>query len=91
MQEVLSKTDDSKIPLRDQEFYELLLYDSDFSGTPVFCVREAHAAWSEVDGQIMWDKKQVRAFATCQGAEEHYAARRRALAQEGFIYSDMEM
>ena len=91
MQEILSKTYDAKAPLRDQEFYELFLYDSNASGMPVFYVREAHAAWSEVDEQIMWDKEQVRVFVTHQEAKDQYAARRLALAQEGFIYSDMEM
>jgi len=37
MQEVLSKTDDPKVALRDQEFYELRLYDSDVAGEPVYC------------------------------------------------------
>jgi len=91
MQEVLSKTDDSKAPLRGQEFYELRLYDSKSAGMPVYCVREAHAEWSDVDGQIMWDKEQVQSFVTHQEAEERYAARRLALAELGFIYSDMDL
>ena len=91
MQEVLAKTDDPKAPLRGQEFYELFLYDSKVSGMPVFCVREAHAEWSEMDGQIMWDKEQVHTFVSHQEAKEHYAVRKLALAEQGFIYSDMEM
>jgi len=34
MQEILSKTDDPKAPLRDQEFYELRLYDSESDASP---------------------------------------------------------
>ena len=46
MQEMLSKTDDPKTPLHDQEFYELRLYDSESAGNPVYCVREAHGSMS---------------------------------------------
>lgn len=91
MQEVLSKTDDPKAPLHGQEFYELRLYDSESSGEPVFYVREAHAEWSDVDGQIMWDKEQVQTFLSHQEAKKRYAERRLALAEQGFIYSDMDL
>lgn len=91
MQEVLSKTVDPKVPLRGQEFYELFLYDSKALGMPVFYVREAHAEWSDLDGQIMWDKEQFQTFVTLQEAKAYYAKRRLILAGEGFIYSDMEL
>ena len=91
MQEVLSKTVDPKAPLRGQEFYELFLCDSKASGMPVFYVREAHAEWSDLDGQIMWDKEQFQTFVTLQEAKAYYAKRRLILAGEGFMYSDMEL
>jgi hypothetical protein len=91
MQEVLSKTDDPKAPMRDQEFYELRLYDSSSAGEPVFCVREARARWDEDAGQIVWDQEQVQAFVSHQEAKEQYAARRLILAKQGFIYSDMDI
>jgi uncharacterized protein YqkB len=43
MQDVLSKGDAPKVSLRDQEFYELRLYDSESDGEPVYYVRKARA------------------------------------------------
>jgi len=91
MQEVLSKTDDPKVALRDQEFYELRLYDSDVAGEPVYCLREARARWDDEAGHIVWDEEQVQAFMTHQEAKQQYAARRVALVQKGYIYSDMDL
>ena len=91
MQEVLSRTDDPEIPLRDQEFYELRLDDSDDIWKPGYFVKQAHAQWSEIDQQIMWDGFDFEQCATLEKAKERYAARRLALAEEGFIYSDMDM
>jgi len=90
MQEILSKTDDPKISLRDQEFYELRLYDSESDGEPVYCVRQARAQWNDEAGEPIWDEEQVQAFATHQKAKERYEARRLALADLGFIDSDMD-
>jgi hypothetical protein len=91
MQEVLSKTDDPKVALRDQEFYELRLYDSDVAGDPVYCVGEVRARWDDEAGHIVWDEEQVQAFMTHQEAKQQYAARRVALVQKGYIYSDMDL
>jgi hypothetical protein len=91
MQEVLSRTDDPKTPLCEQEFYELRLYDSDSAGEPVYCVREARARWDEESNQAVWDEPRMEAFATLQEARARYAERRLALAQLGFIHSDMDL
>ena len=91
MQEVLSKTDDPKAPLLNQEFYELSLRDSDSAGEPVYHVREARALWDEESGKIVWDEERIEQVATLQEAKERYAARRLLLAQKGFIYSDMDL
>jgi hypothetical protein len=91
MQELLSRTDDPKAPLCGQEFYELRFYESESEGRRVYCVREAHAQWSDMDGQIMWDEDRVRAFATHKEAEERYSERKLALAERGFIYSDTSL
>jgi hypothetical protein len=91
MQEVLSRTDDPKAPLRDQEFYELRLYDSDSAGEPVFCVREARARWDDSIKSVEWDAPEIEAFATPQEAKERYATRRQTLVEKGFIYSDMDL
>ena len=102
MQEVLSKTDDPNVPLQEQEFYELRLDDLGFPFRPGlmnslgivarhrFAVREAHARWSEIDRQIMWEGYEHEEFSTLEKAQVHYEFRRAALVLKGFIYSDME-
>ena len=91
MQEVLSKTLDPKAPLRDQQFYELRLYDSKSAGLAVYCVREARAWWNDEAGEVVWDDEQVQTFATRREAPEHYATRRQVLAEKGFLYSDLDL
>ncbi|MFP5234330.1 MAG: hypothetical protein ACLGSD_00385 [Acidobacteriota bacterium] len=90
MQEVLSKTVDPKAPLEGQEFYELRIDDSDDIWRPGFIVVEAHAAWSVADKQIVWDESEFERCETYAQAKDRYEARRRALTQKGFIYSDMD-
>jgi len=88
MQEVLSKTIDPKTPLSEQEYYELsLLDDANDLGTR-YRVREWHAKWSDVDGQIMWDQEEVEYFWILGQAKQRYAERRTTLAEKGFIHSD---
>ena len=91
MQEVLSKTIDPKAPLKGQEFYELRIDDSDDVWRPGFVVVQAHAQWSEIDQQIMWDDPESERCFTYAHAEERYETRRRALAEKGSIYSDMDL
>ena len=91
MREVFSKTNDPKVPLRDQEFYELRLVNSDDIWKPGYFVKQAHAQWSEIDRQIMWDGFDFERCATLEKAKERYAEWRLALTRLGFIYSDMDM
>ena len=91
MQEVLSKTADSGAPLQGQEFFELSLLDSHNQLGTRYCVRQAHAEWSEIDGQVMWSQEEVEHFWILSEAKKRYAERRLALAEKGFIYSDMDM
>ena len=91
MQEVLLKTDDPKIPLREQEFYELRIDDSDDIWKPGYFVKQAHAQWSEIDRQIMWDGFDFDQCPTLEMAKERYAERKNVLAERGFIYSDMDI
>jgi hypothetical protein len=62
MEEVLSKTDNAKTPLKEQEFYEMNLLDEANDLGTRYCVRQAHAGWSEIDGQIMWDQEEADHF-----------------------------
>lgn len=90
VQEVLSRTVDPLAPLKGQEFYELRLDDSDNSGRPEFIVSEAYAAWSEIDQQVVWAETESERCLTYEQAKARYDARRFALSQKGFIYSDMD-
>jgi hypothetical protein len=91
MQEVLSRTGESKLPLQDRVYYELRLYDSESAGEPVCCVRQARAHWDEESQEMARDEVSVEAFATLKEAKERYAERRLALAQKGFTDSDMDL
>lgn len=102
MQEVLSKTNDPNIPLHEQEFYELRLDDLGFPFRPKFIdsmgavarhrflVLQAHASWSEIDRDIMWDGFDHDECSTLEVAERRYEERRAAIVKKGFIYSDMD-
>ena len=91
MQEVLSKTVDPGAPLRGQEFYELSLLDEANELGTLYRVRQAHAEWSEIDGQVMWDEEEHDYFWILDEAKRRYAERRLALTEKGFIYSDMDL
>lgn len=91
MQEILSRTDDSRVPLRDQEFYELRLDDLGDLWERRFVVGEAHAQWHEECEQVVWDEAETEILPTLEEAEARYAKRRKALGEKGFIYSDMDI
>jgi hypothetical protein len=91
MQEVLSRTVDSTAPLSGQEFYELSLLDVANDLGTRYCVRLAHAEWSDIDGQIMWDQEENDHFWILDAAKRRYAERRLALTKRGFICSDMDL
>jgi len=91
MQEVLSKTDDPKAPLNGQEYYELSLLDEENDLGTRYCDRQAHAEWSDIDGQIMWDQEETDHFRILNAAKHRYAERRLALTEKGFVYSDIDL
>ncbi|MGA2909112.1 MAG: hypothetical protein ABSE36_15525 [Terracidiphilus sp.] len=90
IEEILSKTIDPKTPLEELEYYELSLLDEANELGTRHRIRQAHGAWSEIDGQIMWDGEEVEYFWILAQAKERYEQRRRTLADKGFIYSDMD-
>ena len=91
MEEVLSKTRDPTIPLQEQEYFALSLVDEANPRGTRYCVRQAHASWSEIDGQIMFDDEETEYFRLLGEAKRRYNERRSALEQRGFIYSDMDV
>lgn len=90
MQEVLSKFADPDTPLQDQEFFELSLLEEPNQLGTRYCVHQMHAEWDEKDRQVMWDQDEAEYFWNLNEAEKRYAERRVALAERGFIYSDMD-
>ena len=91
MQEVLTKTIDLSIPLRDQEFFELgLLDEANDLGTRHY-VRQVHFAWNETDGDVMPDSEEVEYFWILGEAIARYAQRRDALEMKGYKCSDMDL
>ena len=90
MEEILSKTTDPKTPLQELEYYELSLLDEANDLGTRHVLKRWHGAWSEIDRQLMWDGEEIEYFWILAQAKERYAERRRALAEKGFIYSDMD-
>jgi hypothetical protein len=102
MQEVLSKTTDTKVSLREQEYFRLQIDDLGFPFRPLFLdslgavvrdrflVREAHAAWSEIGRNVTWGEFEHDECSTLEEAEWRYVRRRAAIVEKGFIYSDMD-
>ncbi len=90
MQEVFSRIEQPGVSLQDQEFYELRLYDSDDTWCAAHMIMQSRATWSEVDGQFMWDEIETERFVALEKAQERYAARSIALAERGFVVSDMD-
>jgi hypothetical protein len=62
MEEVLSKTIDPKTPLEEMEFYELSLLDEANELGTRHCIRQAHVAWNEIEGDLMSDQEEVEYF-----------------------------
>lgn len=90
MEEVLSKTSETKPPLEQMEFYELSLLDEANELGTRHRIRQAHVAWNEIEGDLMSDHEEVEYFWILTAAKQRYEERRRALADKGFIYSDMD-
>jgi hypothetical protein len=91
MQEVLSKTVDPNLPLQGQEFYSLRLFEESNELGTRHCVRQIHAQWSDQHGDVIWEGEELDHFWILEEARKRYAERRKALAEKGFNYSDMNM
>jgi hypothetical protein len=90
LQEVLTKPGAENAPLAEQEFYELCIEESDDIWRPGFVVKQTHAQWSEIDGQVMWEEPEWERWPTLKKAKEKCEERRKALAAKGFTQSDMD-
>jgi len=88
MKEVLSKTYGPKMPLGEQEFFELRLFEKANLLKKQHCVGQTHAAWSEIDCQVMFDGEEVDYFWNLAEVKRRFVERKLALAAMGFIYLD---
>ena len=90
MEEIFSSTADPDVPLQEQQFYHLKLFDLPNALGTRHCVRQARARWNCIAGRIEWDEEQSDYFWTLDEAKRKYQERRKALAEHGFIYSDLD-
>jgi len=91
IQEVLSKTDEPNAPLNGRENCELSMLDEENDLGTRYCDRQAHAEWSDIDGQIMSGQEETDHFRILNAAKHRYAERRLALTEKGFVYSEMDL
>jgi hypothetical protein len=89
-QEVLAKPCTDNAPLAEQEFFELCIEESDDVFKPGFVVKQTHAEWSQIDGQIMWEEPVWERWPTLKKAKEVCVEWRKVLAEKGFTLSDMD-
>ena len=54
------------------------------------CVRQTHAVWSDRNHDVIWDSEEADYFWILEEAKKRYAQRKLALAEKGFVYSDMD-
>jgi hypothetical protein len=90
LQEVLSKPGAGTLPLAEQEFFELCIEESVDIWRPGFVLKQTHAQWSEIDGQVMWEDPELERWPTLKTAKERCDRWRKALAAKGFSQSDMD-
>jgi hypothetical protein len=91
MQEVLTNPSFQNLPHFEQVYYELRLDDSADIRKPGFIVKQTRFQWSEIDAQMMFDEYEFEEYKTLEEARERYRARRTALKQVGFTFSDMDL
>jgi hypothetical protein len=90
MDELLFKTLDPRVPLQDQEFCELRLFETLNPLGTRHWVGQKYGKWDGKENRLAWEPEVVDDFWIFDQAKARYAERRSALAQEGFIYSDMD-
>ena len=91
MQEVFSKSPHSSELPDGAQFIELRLSDiGPDEEYPSFWVTETLFQWDAANKKIMKDDPQLYPFTTLEEARNCYEMRKRALAEQGFQYSDMD-
>ena len=91
MQEVLARPSESEKPLKEQDYWTLELVDWTESWQPGFVVQQARVFWSEFDQYFTFDGLERERWPLLIDAAESYETRRRALAETGFVHSDIDL
>jgi hypothetical protein len=91
MEEILSKTTDSNVPLKDQEHCLLRLREFHEVWGHGYYVQKSRTRWDGDARELVWDLLQNESFPTIGEAKIGYAELRRDLERQGFIYSDMDL
>jgi hypothetical protein len=91
IREVLTQADDPNVPLPEREGHELHLYDSTSEGEPAYCVRDVLCRWDDERKSVVRDEAPIETFMTLEEAKKCYFERRLALAQQGFVHSDIDL
>jgi hypothetical protein len=90
MVKIFWKVDDPCAPLKELEFCELRLVDLGGYEMPRFLVGEFHAHWSETHQRVIWVGCQDEMCSTAEEAEQSFEKRKAAIAETGFMRSDVE-
>lgn len=89
-QEVISKPGCERLPLAEQEYYELCIEESVDVWRPGFVVKQTRALWSEIYQQTIWEEPEWECWPTLKKAKERCEEWRKVLAARGFTKSDLE-
>ena len=54
------------------------------------CVLQIYAQWSDRHLDVIWESEEVDYFWILEEAKKRYSECRKALAEMGFVYSDMD-
>jgi hypothetical protein len=90
MDELLFRTLDVSVPKEGQEFCELRLFETHNPLGMQHWVGHKYGKWDGKESRVAWDPEVADSFWIFDEAKARYTERRSALAQEGFIYSDMD-
>jgi len=85
MNELLSRTNASEVPSKDQDFVQVALEDSPKNFNESIAVCQTHYGWGKSEGQAMFVEYCVERFWAPEDALKRYGEVKSALAARGFI------
>jgi hypothetical protein len=90
MNELLWKLNVPKLPLAEQEYYEIALEDPPNVWGDAYIVRQTHFQWDEEQTRMVPTDRLIDRAETRGEAEARYVLHRRILVDQGFACSDMD-